>query len=189
MSVSEEKQILRKEMLMRRRALLPSECAEMKKALTKSVLTFPLYQKARKIMAYLALSGEADLDDVISVALSEGKEIYVPVCKPNFQMDASRLCDMRHFTKGLCGVRELPKGYETILPKCLDLVLVPAVAVDMMGHRLGHGAGYYDRFLANISPEKRIAVIWDFQITECVPADDFDLPMGGFITEKRSRVF
>ena len=185
----EEKKALRRAMLDRQRALSESERAAMTASLTKGLLQFPAYPKARKIMAYLSLPGEADLDDFLRAALAEGKEIYVPVCLPDFQMEAGRLSDMEHFAKGPHGLRDLPPGYETARPEDLDLLLVPAVAVDISGHRLGRGAGYYDRFLSRVSQEKRVAVVWDFQLTEAVPAEAHDLSVGAVITEKRSIVF
>ncbi len=188
-SVQEGKQALRRVMRDRQRALSAAERAEMTAALTKALRQFPAYAKARKIMAYLALSGEADLDDFIRRALADGKDIYVPVCCPDFQMEAGRLSDMEHFVKGPYGLRDLPPGYETAAPEELDWVLVPAVAADISGHRLGHGAGYYDRFLSRVSQEKRAAVAWDFQLLETIPAEAHDLPMGAVITEKRSIVF
>ena len=188
-SAPEEKKALRRAMLDRQRALSETERAALRASLTKALLQFPAYRKARKIMAYLSLPGEADLDDFIRVALAEGKEIYVPVCLPDFQMEAGRLSDMEHFAKGPHGLRDLPPGYETARPEELDLLLVPAVAVDIFGHRLGRGAGYYDRFLSRVSQEKRVAVVWDFQLTEAVPAEAHDLSVGAVITEKRSIVF
>lgn len=185
----EEKKALRRAMLDWQRALSESERAAMTASLTKALLQFPAYPKAQKIMAYLSLPGEADLDDFLRAALAEGKEIYVPVCLPDFQMEAGRLSDMAHFAKGPHGLRDLPPGYETARPEKLDFVLVPAVAVDISGHRLGRGAGYYDRFLSRVSQEKRVAVVWDFQLTEAVPAEAHDLSVGAVITEKRSIVF
>ena len=185
----EEKKVLRRAMLDRQRALSETERAALTASLTKALLQFPAYPKARKIMAYLSLPGEADLDDFIRVALAEGKEIYVPVCLPDFQMEAGLLSDMEHFAKGPHGLRDLPPGYESARPEDLDLLLVPAVAVDISGHRLGRGAGYYDRFLSRVSQEKRVAVVWDFQLTEAVPAEAHDLSVGAVITEKRSIVF
>ena len=185
----EEKKALRRAMLDRQRALSESERAAMAASLTKALLQFPAYPKARKIMAYLSLPGEADLDDFLRAALAEGKEIYVPVCLPDFQMEAGRLLDTEQFAKGPYGLRDLPPGYESARPEDLDLLLVPAVAVDISGHRLGRGAGYYDRFLSRVSQEKRVAVVWDFQLTETVPAEAHDLSVGAVITEKRSIVF
>ena len=185
----EEKKALRRAMLDRQRALSESERAALTASLTKALLQFPAYPKAQRIMAYLSLPGEADLDDFLRAALAEGKEIYVPVCLPDFKMEAGRLSDMEHFAKGPHGLRDLPPGYETARPEELDLLLVPAVAVDISGHRLGRGAGYYDRFLSRVSQEKRVAVVWDFQLTEAVPAEAHDLSVGAVITEKRSIVF
>jgi 5-formyltetrahydrofolate cyclo-ligase len=186
---SEGKRTLRRAMLERQRALSETARASLATLLTKRLLQFSACQKAQEILAYLSLPGEADLDDFIRRALAEGKEIYAPVCLPDFQMEAGRLSDMEHFVKGPYGLRDLPPGYETARPENLDLVLVPAVAVDYSGHRLGRGAGYYDRFLSRVSQEKRVAVVWDFQVTETLPVEEHDKTMGAVITEKRSIVF
>lgn len=183
MSVSGEKAALRKKMLTRRRALSAEKIALMRKPLTENLLALPAYKNARRILAYLALPGEADLDDFIKAALADGKEIYAPVCLADHQMEAGRLLDMEHFIAGPYGLRDLPKGYETISPEELDLVLVPAVACDRRGNRLGHGAGYYDRYLPRVAAGKRVAVLWDFQLTEHVPTEGNDCRMAGIVTE------
>jgi len=155
-------------------------------ALADRICGSAVYQKAHRIMAYLSMKGEADLDPFIRRALSEGKEIYIPVCLPEKQMEAGRLMDMEHFIQGPYGLRDLPKGYEAIAPGMLDLVLVPGTAGTESGARLGMGAGYYDRYLAKISYEKRIMTLWDFQVVDFLPEEPFDQRMAGIITEKRS---
>lgn len=180
-----EKERLRREMLARRRGLSEAERAAMRRGLTARVLSLPQYRTAKKILAYLALPGEADLDDLIRAALADGKQVYVPVCLPERQMEAGRLTDMEDFVQGPYGLRDLPPGYLRGGAEEMDLVLVPAVACDLSGARLGHGAGYYDRYLPKVAPGRRIAVLWDFQIVPQVPEDSFDQKMGGFVTEKR----
>ncbi len=187
--VREAKKRLRLAMLGKERALSETEITAMTGELTKALANFPACRGARKILAYLSLSGEADLDLFLKKALGEEKEIYVPVCLPDFRMEAGRLLDMANFVKGPYGLRDLPPGYETVAPEDLDLALIPAVAVDGVGYRLGRGAGYYDRFLSKISIEKRVAVVWDFQLADTVPHEAHDLPVGAVITEKRSIVF
>ena len=181
---SEKKKEIRRKMLARRRALSDAEVKAKSLSLMKEILSLPEYQKAGTIMAFLAMKGESNLDLFIEKALSDGKKVYVPVCLPQRQMEAGRLLDMDHFVKGPLGLRDLPKGYETIEPEKLDLVLIPAAAVDRMGNRIGMGAGYYDRFLTRISFEKRVAALWDFQVVDEVPSEPFDRKMAKIVTDK-----
>ncbi len=183
LSAAKKKEI-RQKMLALRRALSASETDEKTKALTERITSLPVYKNAKRILAYLAMPGEANLDGVISQALAEGKEIYVPVCLPDRKMEAGRLLDMEHFVKGPYGLRDLPKGYETVPPSALDLVLVPGVAGDKTGARLGMGAGYYDRYLAAVPLEKRLLVLWDFQVIDSVPSEDFDQFMAAIVTDR-----
>lgn len=183
-SSSEVKSEIRRKMLALRRALSDDEAVKKAESLTSWILTLPEYKKAKRIMAFLAMKGESNLDGLIARALSDGKEVYVPVCLPERQMEAGRLLDMDHFVRGPLGLRDLPKGYDTVSPEKLDLVLVPGVACDREGNRLGMGAGYYDRYLVHVPFEKRIAALWDFQVAEAIPSEPFDERMARIVTDK-----
>lgn len=183
-SSSEVKREIRRKMLALRRALSDDEAVKKAESLTSWILTLPEYKKAKRIMAFLAMKGESNLDGLIARALSDGKEVYVPVCLPERQMEAGRLLDMDHFVRGPLGLRDLPKGYDTVSPEKLDLVLVPGVACDREGNRLGMGAGYYDRYLVHVPFEKRIAALWDFQVEEAIPSEPFDERMARIVTDK-----
>lgn len=183
-SSSEVKKEIRRKMLALRRALSDDEAVKKAESLTSWILTLPEYKKAKRIMAFLAMKGESNLDGLIACALSDGKEVYVPVCLPERQMEAGRLLDMDHFARGPLGLRDLPKGYDTVSPEELDLVLVPGVACDREGNRLGMGAGYYDRYLVHVPFEKRIAALWDFQVAEAIPSEPFDERMAKIVTDK-----
>lgn len=183
-SSSEVKREIRRKMLALRRALSDDEAVKKAESLTSWILTLPEYKKAKRIMAFLAMKGESNLDGLIARALSDGKEVYVPVCLPERQMEAGRLLDMDHFVRGPLGLRDLPKSYETVSPEKLDLVLVPGVACDKKGNRLGMGAGYYDRYLVHVPFEKRIAALWDFQVAEAIPSEPFDERMAKIVTDK-----
>ena len=179
----ERKKEIRQKMLALRRALSASEKEEKSRALTGNLISLKVYQEARRILTYLAMPGEADLDPLIRRALADGKEVYVPVCLPAHQMEAGRLLDMEHFVKGPYGLRDLPKGYSTISPEEIDLVLVPGVAGSPDGTRLGMGAGYYDRYLSKVPYEKRVLVLWDFQVVEELPSEPFDQFMAAIVTD------
>lgn len=178
------KKEIRQKMLAKRRALSASEIDEKSRALRDQIVSLPAYQKAKRIMAYLSMKGEADLDPLIRQALADGKEIYIPVCLPEKQMEAGRLLSMDHFKKGPYGLRDLPDGYEVISPEELDLVLVPGVACTKEGIRLGMGAGYYDRYLSYVPFEKRVVTLWDFQVIADIPFEPFDQKMAQIVTEK-----
>ena len=178
------KKEIRQKMLAKRRALSASEIDEKSRALRDQIVSLPAYQKAKRIMAYLSMKGEADLDPLIRQALADGKGIYIPVCLPEKQMEAGRLLSMDHFKKGPYGLRDLPDGYEVISPEELDLVLVPGVACTKEGIRLGMGAGYYDRYLSYVPFEKRVVTLWDFQVIADIPFEPFDQKMAQIVTEK-----
>ena len=146
-AMSDIKQCLRKKVLAERRALSFDRISSMSLTLTENLLALPEVNDASCIMAFLAMPGESNLDEFIRIMLKRGTRICIPVCLPKRQMEAGRIMDMEHFEKGPLGLRNIPSGYDVIEPEQIDLVLVPAVACDRQGRRLGMGAGYYDRYL------------------------------------------
>lgn len=183
-SISERKKGLRQKMLAMRRALSANETESRSSSLKENILSLLEYKNAKKIMAFLAMKGESNLDGFIRQALLDGKEVYIPVCLPECQMEAGRLIDMEHFEKGPLGLRNLPAGYEVTSPESLDLVLIPGLAVSQEGIRLGMGAGYYDRYLARVPFEKRVAALWDFQVIPDIPSEPFDQKIAKIVTDK-----
>lgn len=183
-SISERKKGLRQKMLAMRRALSANETESRSSSLKENILSLLEYKNAKKIMAFLAMKGESNLDGFIRQALLDGKEVYIPVCLPERQMEAGRLIDMEHFEKGPLGLRNLPAGYEVTSPESLDLVLIPGLAVSQEGIRLGMGAGYYDRYLARVPFEKRMAALWDFQVIPDIPSEPFDQKIAKIVTDK-----
>lgn len=183
-SISERKKGLRQKMLAMRRALSANETESRSFSLKENILSLLEYKNEKKIMAFLAMKGESNLDGFIRQALLDGKEVYIPVCLPERQMEAGRLIDMEHFEKGPLGLRNLPAGYEVTSPESLDLVLIPGLAVSQEGIRLGMGAGYYDRYLARVPFEKRVAALWDFQVIPDIPSEPFDQKIAKIVTDK-----
>ena len=183
-SISERKKGLRQKMLAMRRALSANETESRSSSLKENILSLLEYKNAKKIMAFLAMKGESNLDGFIRQALLDGKEVYIPVCLPERQMEAGRLIDMEHFEKGPLGLRNLPAGYEVTSPESLDLVLIPGLAVSQEGIRLGMGAGYYGRYLARVPFEKRVAALWDFQVIPDIPSEPFDQKIAKIVTDK-----
>lgn len=136
-----------------------------------------VFKNAKKVMFYIALKGEVKTEEMIKEAIKLGKIIAVPVCE-KLKRIVIRPCILDANTKlikGLYGVCE-PAAKRYIHPEILDLVIVPGVAFDKNGNRLGRGKGCYDRFL-NILPEKTptIGLAFDFQILPSIPASTRDV--------------
>ena len=169
-----------------RRAALPMEdCQAWADALTRQILALPEYQAAHRLMAYLAMPKEANLDGVLRQALADGKEVYVPVCLDKTTMIAVRLHDIEDVEYGVLHIRTPKKPYETIEPEELDLVLVPGAGFDHKGGRMGMGNGYYDRFLRRVRPGHFIATAWQVQLSEtAIPMDATDVYMEALVTEE-----
>lgn len=148
------------------------------KLIEKKLLKEEEFIKAKRIMFYLAFDGEVKTESMINKARELGKEIYVP------------LCDTKKKTLNPCLLKSdsaLEIGaYNTLEPKSkisfpyekLDLVIVPALAFDKSGNRLGRGKGYYDYFLKRASDYiHSIGLAFDFQILPTLPVEENDLPV------------
>jgi 5-formyltetrahydrofolate cyclo-ligase len=125
-------------------------------------------------MFYITFNGEVDTREMIEQAKKLGKIIAVPVCKKDRTMRPCLLHEGVRLTRGLYGIFE-PAIKEFIGLEDLDLVIVPGVAFDQRGVRLGRGKGYYDRFLEKL-PDKTqtIGLAFDFQILPDIPAVSTD---------------
>lgn len=143
----------------------------------------------RVVAAYLAFDGEPNLAPSLSVLAELGTKLAVPVIhgEPD-----QRFISMRQFIpdEGLqtnyYGIAEPVAAREFPLTD-IDLVLVPLVAWDRRGNRLGMGAGYYDRLFQPVSRKKRpvrVGVGYDLQQSECVPVDPWDIRLHAVLTEK-----
>ncbi|KAJ2555707.1 hypothetical protein GGF44_002680 [Coemansia sp. RSA 1694] len=118
-------------------------------------------------------------------ALAAGKSLYVPRCRGP-RMDMVRVADtaaLAGLTRNAWGIAEPSDEDPAVDPKILDFVLVPGVAFDVNGNRCGHGRGYYDRYLAMLSPDAvACAICLTEQITDQVPTNEHDIKPHMLIT-------
>lgn len=171
------------------KALRAQYCAEHSERLSEwsrqieaRVLALPELLRARRVMCYYSLSGEVQTASLLRALIGMGKEVYLPVTKKNRQMNAVRLRNADAVHAGAFRVME-PDGNEVIDPAQIDLVLVPGLAFDRAGGRIGYGAGCYDRFLPACGGVFA-ALSFEFQLSERVPVQAHDVPMHYVITEQ-----
>ena len=174
----------------RRRALTTEEHELRSAQLCRRILSAPDFLRARRFAAYLSNDGEPDLDLVFERAERMGKQAYLPSLKDRglwFLPVASDTTMVRN----RYGIAE-PSCHpgERVKPFALDLVLVPLVAFDARGVRLGMGGGYYDRSFAYLNLRARwrrprlIGVGFDFQRAESISPQPWDVRLDGVITER-----
>lgn len=134
-----------------------------------------IFRHAKTVMFYMSCGGEVQTESMITDAQKLGKRVVVPVCGKNGVLRPCLLKDGAALRQGPYGIRE-PADKKPLDTRSLDLVIVPGVAFDRSGRRLGRGKGYYDRFLHTIP--KRIVSIglaYDFQIMPTVPTTCHDV--------------
>lgn len=183
--ISLYKKELRKRMLAQRRALSVVDINKYNIIFSDRIISLEKYKKALKILVYLSMHGEPNLDEFIYVALQSNKFVYVPVCIDGNKMIAARIKSFDDLIIGMYGVRTVKPPYEEINAIDIDLALIPAVACDKKGNRLGMGRGYYDRYLESVPFENCVSVVWEFQIVNNIPTEKFDRKVSKIVTERR----
>ena len=146
------------------------------KLITGKLLKDRIFKKAKIVMFYIAFGGEVNTAEMIREAQKIGKVICVPICRKDKEiMQPAILEDYATLKKGPYGVYE-PATENLVKPEDLDLVIVPGLAFDKKGNRLGRGKGYYDRFLSSLSSKTHsIGLAFDFQILPLIPTTTHDV--------------
>jgi 5-formyltetrahydrofolate cyclo-ligase len=174
--VAAEKAALRRRLLADRARLTPDQRAAAGRALREAVLELPQVQMAGTIAAYYSLSSEPDTHGLVYALWKRGGYVLLPLLRPDADLDWASYegpDSLRPGPRGLAEPSEPPRGMDAVTRA--DLVLVPALAVDRGGVRLGRGGGSYDRALARVAPGiPTIALLYDGELLDEVPADDHD---------------
>ena len=153
------------------------------KVISKKLLRRAVYKKAKIVMFYLSKNREVNTQEMISAALAQGKVIAVPVVDRKTNMITPCKIGLgTRFTVGQYGILEPVKKCR-IAPEKIGLVVVPGVAFDKKGSRLGRGKGYYDRLLKNTRSFK-LGLAYSWQIVDKLPEEKEDVLMDMVLTEK-----
>lgn len=151
------------------------------KEIKRNLQTLPEYQKAESVMSYVSKGNEIDTHNLLQEMLENKKKVFVPFIKENI-IKVSELKSLNELVKGNWGVPEPAEPVETT--HTADIVIVPGLAFDSGGNRIGFGKGYYDRFLAQYKALK-IALTPEEQIMQELPCESHDIPVDIIVTEER----
>lgn len=180
-----DKQELREKLRAMRRAFSPEKQENASLAVYRRLQGFAPYRDAECIMAYMACRGELSLAPVMDELLAGGRELLLPRCEAPGEMTARRIEDRRQLVPGAFHLMEPDAACKIISPEKIDLILVPGVAFDRAGHRLGQGGGYYDRFLIKTNA-LCVGICHDEVLLAQVPVEEYDCTMDAVITPQET---
>jgi len=175
-----DKKELRKGIKERRKALSEECAAELSEKICARLLAMRETVAARTVLCYYPLKGEPDLRPLMDELRKMGKTVCLPVVEGE-KMRAVIWNEGEELEKVPPGVMQPRGGSE---PRSIDVVIVPGLAFDKNGARLGFGGGYYDRFLAECETDT-IGVCFDEFLTENLETQPWDIPMKKVLTDKR----
>ena len=184
----EVKAILRKTVLGRRDAMDAGIRTALSRAIVQDLFDLAAYRRSGTVMAYVGFGSELQTDEFVFHTLEQGKTLLLPrVNRRKRGLDIYEVRDpVRDLEEGTWGIREpRPDRCARVDPDIIDFVLVPGLAFDAWGGRLGYGGGFYDKLLAHgLSPcAWLVAGAFKSQMVEKVPVDGHDVPMDVVVTE------
>lgn len=185
-SVSEQKNSLRQQFRVLARSIAPEQAAAASEDLRKHLLGSPYWQQAQRILMFYPLNDEPDIAPLLEQALTAGKTIALP--RYNSSLGVYEAALIRSLTEDLVpgrfGVREPSPNCPALPLNQLDLSLVPGIAFDASGRRLGRGKGFYDRLLPGTTG-MTLGLAFDWQESDALPTEPHDVELNAVLTPTR----
>lgn len=198
---------IRKKLLTHRLKLPKKEVENLSKKIIKRLEASKEYKKAKTILLYHPIKNEVNTLPLLkdycrktsenskikssaksskNLSSSFSKIFTLPrICTKTNRIHLHQITDLQTLKTGKFNIKEPTKFHKEIPRKKIDLVIVPGIAFDKKGHRIGFGKGYFDKLLKTLSARK-IALAYDFQIIDNVPAEPHDRKVDMIVTEKRT---
>ena len=181
-----QKEILRKEILEKRRNLAPQFTEEKSRVIEEILVGTKEFSDAERIFSYYSVKGEASTLGIIEKALAFGKTVGLPRVKKDGTMDFFKTESLFSLKKGALGIPEPPEASQRLIPNEKTLIITPGVVFDRHKNRIGMGKGYYDRYFNKYEhiKFKKIGLCFSFQIKEEIPSEAHDIALDKIIWEK-----
>ena len=187
--ITDRKNAIRSDMRTRLATLTAAQRAEWSTAACARLIRSVAFARASRVMLYMPMRSEVDVISVALEAFRLGKSVCVPRVdgsRKNMNAVETTSFDDESMDSDSLGVRA-PKVGQEIPHEEIDLVIVPGVAFDMHGFRLGRGGGYYDRYLARFSRNTAtIGVCFDVQFVEEIPTEPTDIAVHAVVSDRRA---
>lgn len=181
--VREAKRELRRRLATRRKAVSPADADAAAAECTAHLLAQPALRRAHRVALYAALPDELPTRPLFEALAERGVARLLPRMADNGRLAFARIERWEELRPGLYGILEPAGDAPELRPGRGDVVVVPGVAFDREGWRLGRGNGYYDRTFAEASGPRLVGLAYAFQLVEAVPHESRDRPVDAIVTE------
>ena len=170
-----DKKELRRQIREKKRAMTPAQIEEASSRLGDLFAGTEQYKAAKSVYGYLPYNQEVRTVPILERALADGKRVAVPKVYGD-EMRFIWMTDLSQVEKGYSGIPE-PVADAPVADDPHALVLMPGLAFDPQGHRIGYGGGFYDRFLAKEPEHPTVALCYEFQMLQSLETEKFDIPV------------
>ena len=170
-----DKKALRQKIKEQKKAMTEEEIVAASNRLAEQFYASEQYQNAKTIYGYLPYNQEVRTEPILLQALKDGKKVAVPKVYGD-TMRFIYLEELNGIEKGYAGIPE-PVADEPVAADETALVLMPGLAFDKEGHRIGYGGGFYDKFLSAEPDHPTVALCYDFQMLPNLETEEFDVPV------------
>ena len=177
-----EKTELRKQWMEREGSLSKSYITKSNAGISRNIFGLREFQGAETVLFFYSIWNEPDTHEMIRHAFDLGKTIALPRTYPKGIMKARKIAGFDELTPTRFGIPEPHESAPEISPDNLDFIVVPAVAFDRDGYRLGHGAGYYDKYLSSTCAFT-CGITREKMLVRRVPREKYDVPVKCIVTE------
>lgn len=185
MDIKQEKQKWRQWVKEKEKEIPMAEKESSDLAICQRILALEAYQKAKTIFCFVGTATEINTISILEQGWKDGKRIAVPRCAQKGVMHAYEISSMDDLEKGKYGILEPKENCVPVTPEEIEFAVIPCVSCDKSGYRLGHGGGYYDRYLEH-STFQTAVVCREKLLLDHTPIDRFDCCMDWVITENES---
>ena len=159
--------------------------ADWSKQICFALQSLPVFKQASVIAGFYPIKSEVNLIPLLAQTLAEGKVLLLPRCRADGTLVFHRVKRLSDLVPGTYGIPEPSVHSPVVEPALIDLILVPGLAFDRGGFRIGYGKGYYDRLLPLLRGDCiTCGVAFSLQLADCVPLEPFDLPVQLLVSER-----
>lgn len=185
LDIKEQKNILRAELKARRALIADEKKAVFDKAICERIVSLPCFDEAESILLYSPVKNEINLSQLANASLAMGKRVAYPLCnKEELTLTFKYVNSLSELLPRSYSIPEPPKDAPLFSFDTKALCVVPALAFDMLGFRLGYGKGYYDRFLKNFDGYT-VGAVYSELLCDALPRGYYDMAVEMIITERR----